>query len=275
MLCAALSIYAVRLARGDEESDKAERAEREQLMNVILRDWDAWKQLRRELAASYCINADKVRMAICDGDEEHIVSRVEDAEQIAQGNLRGGYQALRNELDQLIERTSQLEDDKSVGGEARKWRGVMRGAETRLKNILDNGAILQGVQNAKVRARLQIGIDKHAQLQTGCTAHEYQIPDGRIDCLNVSDGYCEVIEIKPNNEKARAKGREQLDRYKATIVGLHADNKLPGLLERCVKDGQLNIKYDVQIYEFCPVPDEDIDAMLAEQARQSGSTADE
>lgn len=129
----------------------------------------------------------------------------------------------------------------------------------------------QGVANTKVRARIQVGIDKHAQLQTGCTAHEYQIPDGRIDCLNVSDGRCEVIEIKPNNEKARAKGREQLDGYKPTIVGLHADNKLTELLARCVKDGQLNIEYEIEVYEFCPVPN--IDAMLAEQAKQSTSTA--
>jgi hypothetical protein len=250
-------------------------ASSKQLIEDILKDWGAWKELRRELAAKYVVNADKVRMAICDGDEEQIQSRVEEAETAAQGNLKSGYETLDKELDQLIERVGKLEDDKGVGAEARKWRGVMRGAKTRLVKVLQDGGILQGVQNAKVRARIQIGIDKHAQLQTGCTAHEYQIPDGRIDCLNVSDGHCEVIEIKPNNEKARAKGREQLDRYKATIVGLHADNKLPGLLERCVKDGQLNIEYDVEIYEFCPVPDEDIDAMLAEQAKQSASTADE
>ena len=46
-------------------------------------------ELRRDLAASYVVNADKVRMAICDGDEENIQSRVEDAEKAAQGNLSG------------------------------------------------------------------------------------------------------------------------------------------------------------------------------------------
>jgi len=134
---------------------------------------------------------------------------------------------------------------------------------------------LQGVQNAKVRARIQVGVDKHAQLQTGCTAHEYEIPGGRIDCLNISDGSCEVIEIKPNNEKARAKGRDQLDGYKSTIERMKSDNNLTELLQRCVKDDQLNVKYEVEVYEFCPVPDEDLDAMLAEQVKQSGSTTDE
>ncbi len=250
-------------------------ASSKQLLEAILKDWGAWKELRRDLAAKYVVNADKVRMAICDGDEEQIQSRVEEAEAAAQGNLKSGYENLDKELDQLIERIGKLEDDKGVGAEARRWRGVLRGAKTRLAKVLQDGGILQGVQNAKVRSRLQIGIDKHARLQTGCTALEYEIPGGRIDCLNASEGHCEVIEIKPNNEKARAKGRDQLDRYKATIVGLHADNKLPGLLERCVKDGELNIEYDVEVYEFCPVPDEDIDAMLADQARQAASTADE
>lgn len=254
---------------------KGASAGSKQLLDDILKDWGGWKELRRELAAKYVVNADKVRLAICDGDEEQILSRVEEAESSAQGNLKSGYEALDKELDQLIERIGKLEDDKGVGADARKWRGVMRGAKTRLASVLRDGGILQGVQNAKVRARIQIGIDKHAQLQTGCTAHEYEIPDGRIDCLNVSDGRCEVIEIKPNNEKARAKGRDQLDRYKSTIAGLHADDKLPALLERCVKDGELNIDYEVETYEFCPVPDEDIDAMLAEQAKQAASTADE
>jgi hypothetical protein len=271
------------LARGKDQAAVVEAVARltsaggesRKLMDEILRDWGAWKELRRDLAAQYVVNADKVRLAICDGDEEQIVSRVEAAELSAQGNLKGGYETLDKELDQLIERAGKLENDGAVGADARKWRGVMRGAKTRLAKVLQDGGILQGVQNAKVRARLQVGIDNHARLQTGCTANEYQIPGGRIDCLNISDGSCEVIEIKPNNEKARAKGRDQLAGYKSTIERMKTDNNLTELLQRCVKDGQLNVTYEVEVYEFCPVPDEDLDAMLGEQVKQSASTADE
>ena len=56
---------------------------------------------------------------------------------------------------------------------------------------------------------------------------------------------------------------------------MQARNRLPKLLARCVKDGELHITCDVETYEFCPVPDDDIDAMLAEQINQSASTADE
>lgn len=250
-------------------------ADSRKVMDDILKDWTAWKELRRELASKYVLSADKIRFAMCDGDEEQILSRVEAVENSVQSSLKGPYESLDKELDVLIERIDKLEEDKALAADARKWRGVMRGAKTRLKVILDGGGLLQGAQNAKVRARIQIGIDKHAQLQTGCTANEYQIPDGRIDCLNISDGHCEVIEIKPNNEKARSKGRGQLDGYKSTITRMHADGKLTTLLERCVTDGQLNIVYEVETYEFCPVPDDDIDAMLAEQVKQAASTADE
>ncbi|MGH8772433.1 MAG: hypothetical protein ACREV2_14850 [Burkholderiales bacterium] len=99
------------------------------------------------------VNTDKVRMAICDGDEENIVSRVEDAEKDAQG----GYETLDKELDQLIERIHKLENDKSVGAESHQWRGVMKGAQAKLEKVLQDGGILQGVKNAKVRARIEIG----------------------------------------------------------------------------------------------------------------------
>jgi hypothetical protein len=82
-------------------------------------------------------------------------------------------------------------------------------------------------------------------------------------------------ELDQLNEKAIAKGRSQLNGYRRTIEDLHADNKLTELLQRCVNDGKLNIEYDIETYEFCPMPDEDIDAMLADQAKQSGSTSDE
>ena len=79
------------------------------LLEDILKDWVAWKESRRDLAAKYVVNADKIRMAICDDDEEQITSRVEDAEKAAQGNLKGGYETLYIELVQLVQRIGKLE----------------------------------------------------------------------------------------------------------------------------------------------------------------------
>jgi hypothetical protein len=256
-------------------------------LEKIKGDWGAWKQLRRDLAANYVINAAKIRFAMCDGDEEQILSRVEDIEKSAQGNLRGGYQTLDNQLDQLIDRASKLESDEKIGAEARKWRGVMRGAKTRLTKVLKDGGMLQGVDNAKVRARIDIGVKKHKQYQedsSKCTAKEVQVAGGRIDCVKVDSGWCNIIEIKPNNDKATAKGWDQVKRYQSDVlsawrdVGQDKTKIKPEVFGGCISGDdkqELQLKTDVVTYDFCPVPDEDIDAMFAEQMQQSRSMDDE
>ncbi len=280
--CAALSIHTARNARADDDPEASKKA-----MEEILKDWGAWKELRRELAASYVVNVDKVRMAICDGDEEQIVSRVEDAEKAAQGNLEGRYRDLDKELDELIERADKLEGDKTVGEDARKWRGVFRGAKTRLTKVLTDGGILQGVSNAKVRSRIEIGSKKHKDYQSSssnCTGSEVQVSSGRIDCVKVESGWCNVIEIKPNNDKAVSKGWDQVKRYQSDVLdgwrnaGADKTTMSPEVFRSCISSDEsqeLRLKTDVVTYEFCPVPAEDIDEMVAEQARQAGSTADE
>ena len=276
LLVAGLSFSAF----GDEASDKAER---EQQMKDVLKDWGAWKELRRDLAAKYVVNADRIRMAICDGDEEQIVSRVEDAEKAAQGNLKSGYETLYKELEQLIARLDKLESDKYVGDDARKWRGVMRGAKTRLDKVLSDGGILQGASNAKVRARIETGKKKHESYQSSssnCTAYEVPVSGGKIDCVKVESGWCNIIEIKPNNDKAVAKGWDQVKRYTAELLDAYRgkdSSKVPEVFRQCFSNDdakELQLKTNVVTYDFCPVPDEDIDAMLSEQKAQSTSTSD-
>ena len=258
-----------------------------QEMEKIKADWGAWKDLRRELAASYVTNADRIRLALCDGDEEQIQSRVEDAEKSAKGNVQSGYEKLAHELDELIDRASKYESDGTVGEDARKWRGVMRGAKTRLDRVLKDGGILQGTDNAKVRARIEIGIKKHKEYQENssrCTASEVNVSSGRIDCVKVDSGYCNIIEIKPNNDKAVAKGWDQVKRYQSDVLDAWrnaGDDKTkirPEVFGSCIDSGhdqELRLKTDVVTYDFCPVPNEDIDSMIEEQIQQSKSTEDE
>ncbi len=257
-----------------------------QVLDSILKDWNDWKQRRRDLANNYVLNANKIRMAICDDDEEQILSRVEQVEEAAQSALKGPYETLDKDLDQLIDRLNVLENDKAVGADARRWRGVMRGAKTRLTSVLRDGGILQGVQNAKVRARLDIGIRKHQDYQSSssnCTASEVQVSSGRIDCVKVDSGWCNIIEIKPNNDNAVKKGWDQVKRYQSDVLSAwqSASDKStmqPEVFRDCLaqdESQELQLKTDVVTYDFCPVPDEDIDAMLAEQIKQAGSSEDE
>jgi hypothetical protein len=278
-LCAQLALLPWSVARAtDGAQDELGR---------IKADWGAWKDLRRELAADYVTNADKIRLAICDGDEEQIQSRVEDAEKSAQGNLAGRYQALGHQLDELIDRISKLDSDETAGEEARKWRGVMRGARTRLDKVLKDGGILQGADNAKVRARIEVGIKKHKEYQedsSRCSEKEVAVSSGRIDCVKVDSGWCNIIEIKPNNEKAIARGWDQIKRYQSDVLdawrsaGEDKTQIKPAVFGSCIDsehEQSLRLKTDVVTYDFCPVPNEDIDAMIDEQLAQSRSSDDE
>ena len=53
-LCAMLAFYSGGAARADDDASLHE-------LEKIKADWGAWKDLRRELAASYVTNADKIR----------------------------------------------------------------------------------------------------------------------------------------------------------------------------------------------------------------------
>ena len=290
--CATLALYYSVPAHADDGDDAKQELEQ------ILADWGAWKDLRRELASSYVINADAIRLAMCDGDEEEIQKMVEDAEKKAQGDLKSGYEKLEGDMLDLLSHITKLEDDPNVGEDARKWRAAMVGAETRLARVKYGSDILRGVDNAKVRARIDTGIKKHKEYQensSNCTAYEVEVPVGtsygRIDCVKVDGGYCEIIEIKPDNDKARAKGLNQLKGY---VDGAKEAWKKSGYnKEKMEKDEQeskaavftgcidkddnqeLRLRTDVVTYEFCPVPQEDIDAMIEEMVAQRNSTADD
>jgi hypothetical protein len=263
---------------------KGMNASSNQTLENIRRDWAAWKDLRRELAGKYVANATKIRLAICDGDEEQLNQRVDDAEESARSALAGPYNDLIKLLDELIDRSSKLESDKSVGTGARALRGTMRGGRTRLTNLVNGGGgVLMGAQNPKVRARIEVGKRKHKDYQessSNCTKSEVKVGDGFIDCVKVDGGYCHIIEIKPNNDKAVAKGWTQVKRYQSDLLDQWRDKdkaRIPEVFGACIDDEskELKLQTDVVTYDFCPVPDEDIDAMLADQVKQSSSTADE
>ncbi|MCP3098698.1 hypothetical protein LZ198_07385 [Myxococcus sp. K15C18031901] len=231
-------------------------------------DYETWKRERRGLKPGGRFrqeSADKLLQAFCDQDEfqfEDRVRRVADEVASVMGNLQRQY----------LERIRKLQDDvkgvestknPNLKSEAARQKRNMAAAQKRLEEA-GNLGILRGRNNPLVNMYLENGNKKHLALQTGCTAMEYEIPGGRIDCVNVSDGACEVIEIKPNSASGRSAGEEQISKRKSVLEELYRNNQLKPLLQRCVKDGQLNIRYQVKYYEYCPVGIANIDITTEE-----------
>jgi hypothetical protein len=231
----------------------------------VARDYEEWKKERRGLKPGGRFrqeNADKLLQAFCDQDEYQLadrVQRVADEVASAMGNLQRQYlERLKRLLDDLkaVESTK----NPTLKAEVNRQKRNMTAAYKRLEEA-GNLGILRGRNNPKVNMYLENGNKKHLALQTGCTAMEYEIPGGRIDCVNISDGSCEVIEIKPNSPTGRSAGDQQIARRKTVLEEMHKNNQLQALMQRCVKDGSLNIRYMVKYYEYCPVGIENIDVL--------------
>ncbi|MCY1039725.1 hypothetical protein OV208_00215 [Corallococcus sp. bb12-1] len=234
----------------------------------VARDYEEWKKERRGLKPGGRFrqeSAEKLLQAFCDQDEYQLADRVQRvADEVASvmGNLQRQY---LDRLKRLIDDVKAVESTRNptLKAEVNRQKRNMTATYKRLEDA-GNLGILRGRNNPLVNMYLENGNKKHLALQTGCTAMEYEIPGGRIDCVNVSDGSCEVIEIKPNSSSGRSAGEAQIASRKSVLEDLHRNNRLGGLMQRCVKDGSLNIRYLVRYYEYCPVGIANIDVQSEE-----------
>lgn len=137
--------------------------------------------------------------------------------------------------------------------------------------VLCGKGLLAGSNNPKLRTRLEIGKQKHESKQSElrCTAAEFRVSSGRVDCLRVNSrssgpAVCEIIEIKPNNDKAVNAGWDQVKRYKDNILAVVRSGDFSGdnaVLKPCVDETSKEIMLEMNVvtYDFCPIPPEEID----------------
>ncbi|MBE7449277.1 MAG: hypothetical protein HS111_10360 [Kofleriaceae bacterium] len=133
---------------------------------------------------------------------------------------------------------------------------------------------LAGSNNPMLKARADYGVVEHKNRQQRCEASEVPISstycdnphpdrgDCSIDCVNVSNETCVIVEIKPKGQESL--GRAQHDAYRNAIDKMfsqHGSAKFDGKLaifRKCVSADGKSIKLDVKLdtYEFCPKPED-------------------
>lgn len=107
--------------------------------------------------------------------------------------------------------------------EAYKERTVKLKVKIRAKirigdNYLKDTPVVRGANDPAIRARMELGKNEHKRIQADsskCDASEITIGSVRLDCVKVSSNVCTIYEIKPDNDAAKARGREQLTRQKS------------------------------------------------------------
>ncbi len=240
------------------------------LLERIQGNYNDWKSRRSALKPGGRFrqeNADKLLQAFCDADEMQIQDRVQRVADEVASVMGSAQQEFLAKLKQLIDELQALDKTKTPGlkNEIARQRRNMQAAYKTLDDAKSLG-LLRGRNNPKINMYLENGVKKHQSFQSGCTAMEYELEGGRVDCVKVGDP-CQVIEIKPNSPTAISAGNEQLRKRKDDLERLLADKKLGdrnALMMRCVKDGRLNVTYELLKYEYCPVGVEQIDVTREE-----------
>jgi hypothetical protein len=88
---------------------------------------------------------------------------------------------------------------------------------------------------------------------------ELSVGNRRIDCIRVDGNVCYVVEIKPNNDKARDRGNAQIASGMKNIreaLNGRKKSELSGNLavfQACHRDGaDPELKPELRVYELCP-----------------------
>jgi len=133
-----------------------------------------------------------------------------------------------------------------------------------LQRLMDDE--LKGSNDPDVRAKIELGKTEHKRMQADsskCDMAEVTIPgEGmRLDCVRVSSGTCYIVEIKPNNSDAQARGRTRLGEYKTGVekyfdrsksdINRNFTDKLE-VFKRCIANGRITLETELRVYEYCP-----------------------
>ena len=230
-----------------QQSDMVEKAVRElgQVRSAAQNDLaqlvtnhERWNASIRELRGWYKQDTAAVRDAFCKleespGDDavagayiaqlESIVNRMRDRLRPKWGEINSGAADLYAAVDRLKQQS-----DADVRQRAGVIAGMIRKRLQSLANLLNNE--LHGANDPEFRAWIEVGKNEHKRIQhdsSKCQASEITIPGAgmRIDCVYVSSGTCYIVEIKPNNSDARAKGDKQAADYIDAMNSYFSRNK--------------------------------------------------
>lgn len=240
-----------------------------QELDAVKAEYEQWKKDKRGgLYTWYHDDTYAIRDAFCNGESPEDVEKVVN-EILSRGvsQLEHGEDDLERRADVLIERLDKIKGATGVDGKERsRVRGLIVQAKKRLQETKGKG-LLRGTNDPKIRSRIEYGKVQHRSKQDSCDGKEVPIGGGFIDCVRVRSHECHVVEIKPNNDKAKAKGMARLHEYVADLLSLFDDKGKKGfesgkltVFLPCIEDpsdddkhGKLNvIADDIDTYDYCP-----------------------
>ena len=262
-----------RLALGDQHPDivkaladlAAYTGNVKQTVRQLKHDYNLWLADARKVREMTEQDHKELRDLMCTQgvDEQDITDKVDALADRWASQISSAYGTLLGQADRLT--------DRAVSDKLAKYKGAkevfdgLNANRTTLAKIKNSD--LQGSNNPKIKVKLQYGTNYHASWS--CSGYkEFPISkdycDNAIrsgsnciaDCL-VTGSTCKIIELKPDNDAAKAMGDLQREAYREGLANWFDKNK-DGLLKdypniaNCISDGKIATDSALETYKFCP-----------------------
>jgi hypothetical protein len=237
-------------------------------------DHRKWYEQIRELRGWYKEDTKNVRDMFCmleesPGDAADGGAYVAQLDQIAdrmRSRLAPRWNGLMNESNRILQVLNDLKraPEAKVRGRAFVLYEKLDGTVKGLVNLMNDE--LKGTNDPEFRMTVETGKNEHKRIQADsskCDASEITIPGARMrmDCVKVSSGVCTIVEIKPNNTKAIAKGDARAIEYREAVQRHFEANKSRikdafsdelQIFQRCISNEDILLKTQVRAYDLCP-----------------------
>ncbi|MCG8461756.1 MAG: FUSC family protein [Holophagales bacterium] len=254
-------------------------------LNLLNAEIGAWIRASQKIFGLQCETLEELWKDYCSIDAEE--NELLDGSVLA--SFRAGFIAsdiddkiddILHELKPVQDRADSLMDPaqpKDVQTKARALFGAAIERRDKLIDIRKQYVDLKGNQHPLKQFATRYGIQQHKRMSSseGCDVADKKIGNGRPDCIVADE--CMVLEFKPDDPAAEAKGREQLftkpgyvpqaERYYSQFlpVGGTPRNVPPSSLggERimrklqdagCIDDGTVELDGKVETYKVCAMP---------------------
>ncbi len=179
---------------------------------------DAWISKSKEIYRLDCDDMKQIWSAYC-SEYDVTLERDRDAARSVADKMKDDAQsAIQHQLEEYDHLKSDAERLKTgdTESQAAKILDAIKTEADRLEKLKDKGA-WRGANNPLIQFAMEYGKQKHEDMGRSsdyyCDVVDKEIPgaDGRPDCISARR--CTVYEFKPDNDRAKSKGEEQLSRY--------------------------------------------------------------
>jgi Restriction endonuclease fold toxin 9 len=245
LAAAALSLSFCTFVHADEFDDAKDKVEK------FLAEYEDIRNLKPHEVKSLIT-------AICGSNGEK-----DDFESLSREAVERVRDEIRDRMDHLVQRREEadkalepiLHDEKFTDrkSDAEKYSDRIREIWARVEKLYDDE--IRGGNNPTVAYLRKLGQDSHADYQDHsgyCTEREVETSEGNIDCLNLDK--CWVIELKPNNNRAVDKGKDQAEKY-ANSLNKDDGGHFSDLVRKNSNFSKCSGKFEPKVSTYVACPD--------------------